>query len=80
VSLLGYADGCPRNIKHFLIFIWEGPHDIRKENFRISRWGGNSWHKYEINATCSRCGVTLNRFGVNEIELLRAGFAKEELP
>lgn len=60
--------------KHkFLWFVWETSRPHFWELHDIDRWGALSWRNYEITLKCRDCGLSYNRFGVSEAELVSNG-------
>ena len=64
---------CPENPQRYLFGLINtlGHHDL--EVVEHKPWGSPSWCKYEVTLKCKRCGARLNRFGIDESTMIRAG-------
>lgn len=57
---------CPKNIKQFLFWEYEGSRD--SEMMYVTEWAFN---KYELHHSCKRCGNFEREFGIEYQDMLR---------
>lgn len=69
--------GCPLNSKKLLFISWNGSHKI--EHTHVSRWGSWSWHKYEVDRSCSICGCGFDSVILNEAQMQARGYDLNKL-